>query len=380
MTGAPVSAQETSRLGQVRWYRGNRPEWGGFFVAWGGTAMATVEDRDILRDALSEVEEAEDRAALEAVRVRWLGKRGRITEALRTLGGLAPEDRRDAGQRWNAIRERMEAALKERGAALGQVEMAVRLEAERLDMTLPGRRPQVGRLHPVTRVRRHLEDVMVRLGFDLEYGPEIESEWYNFEALNMPASHPAREMHDTFYLPPPYLLRTHTSPVQIRAMHRAEGRTPLWIATTGFAYRRDDDATHLPQFTQMEGLVVDRHIGMADLKGMVVEIIREVFGAHEAIRLRPSFFPFTEPSAEVDMTCAVCRGRGCPVCKDTGWIEILGSGLVHPRVLEAGGYDPQEVSGFAFGWGIERVAMLLYGLDDLRLFYQNDLRWLTQFS
>jgi phenylalanyl-tRNA synthetase alpha chain len=186
-------------------------------------------------------------------------------------------------------------------------------------------------------------------------------------------------MHDTFYLPPPYLLRTHTSPVQVRAMHRAEGRTPLWVATTGFAYRRDDDATHLPQFTQMEGLVIDRRIGMADLKGIVVEIIHEVFGPQEAIRLRPSYFPFTEPSAEVDMTCALCRGRGCPVCKHTGWLEILGSGLVHPHVLEAGGYDPNEVSGFAFGWGIERVAMLLYGLDDMRLLYQNDLRWLGQF-
>jgi phenylalanyl-tRNA synthetase alpha chain len=328
---------------------------------------------------LARIREAQSLEALEALRIEWLGKRGRVTEALRALAQLAPAERREAGRFWNDARERLEEALRTRTEALRRDALRHRLEAERLDMTRPGRQPEFGRLHPVTLVRRRLEEVMLRLGFDLQYGPDVESEWYNFEALNMPAHHPAREMHDTFYLPPPYVLRTHTSPVQIRAMQMAEGRPPVWVATTGFAYRRDDDATHLPQFMQMEGLVVDRGIGMADLKGVVLEIIREVFGAQAQIRLRPSFFPFTEPSAEVDMTCAVCRGRGCRVCKDTGWLEILGSGLVHPHVLRAGGFDPDDVSGFAFGWGIDRVAMLLYGLDDLRLLYQNDLRFLRQF-
>jgi phenylalanyl-tRNA synthetase alpha chain len=336
-------------------------------------------EADMLQEALRLVAAADDLAQLDAVRVAWLGRKGRVTEALRQLGQLPADERRTVGQHWNQVRQRLEAALEERVTVLRQAALQVRLDTERLDMTRPGRPPAQGRLHPVTVVRRHLEEVMLRIGFDLQYGPEVESEWYNFEALNMPKSHPAREMHDTFYLPPPYVLRTHTSPVQIRAMHRAEGRPPLWMATTGFAYRRDDDATHLPQFTQMEGLVIDVGISMADLKGVVLEIIREVFGSQAQIRLRPSFFPFTEPSAEVDMTCAVCRGRGCRVCKETGWLEILGSGLVHPRVLRAGGFDPDLVSGFAFGWGIERVAMLLYGLDDLRLLYQNDLRYLRQF-
>jgi phenylalanyl-tRNA synthetase alpha chain len=337
------------------------------------------QDEVLWQKAYDRVLQAEDPAELEAVRVEWLGRRGRITEALRRLGTLPPEARREAGQRWNSRRDALETALTERARVLAERRLAARLAAERLDMTRPGRRPPVGRLHPVTAVRRHLETVMLRMGFDLIYGPDIETEWYNFEALNMPAHHPAREMHDTFYLAPPYVLRTHTSPVQIRAMQRAGGKPPLWAATTGFAYRRDDDATHLPQFTQMEGLVVDRDISLADLKGVVGAIIREVFGSRAQIRLRPSYFPFTEPSVEVDMTCAVCGGAGCRVCKGTGWLEILGAGLVHPAVLRAGGFDPEAVSGFAFGWGVERVAMLLYGLDDLRLLYQNDLRFLGQF-
>jgi phenylalanyl-tRNA synthetase alpha chain len=335
----------------------------------------TVDVEAVVR----EIADAPDLERVEALRVEWLGRKGRVTEALRGLSALAPADRREAGQFWNQVRDTLEQALTRRTEALKAAALSARLERERLDLTRPGRPPQYGRLHPVTIVRRRLEDVMLRLGFDLQYGPDVETEWFNFEALNMPSHHPAREMHDTFYLPPPYVLRTHTSPVQIRAMQRAEGKPPVWMATTGFAYRRDDDATHLPQFMQMEGLVVDRGISMADLKGVVLEIIREVFGAEAQIRLRPSYFPFTEPSAEVDMTCALCRGRGCRVCKESGWLEILGSGLVHPHVLRAGGFDPDEVSGFAFGWGIERVTMLLYGLDDLRLLYQNDLRFLSQF-
>ncbi|MCL8206803.1 MAG: phenylalanine--tRNA ligase subunit alpha [Actinomycetia bacterium] len=316
---------------------------------------------------------------LERARTRALGRQSRLTEALRRLGELPLAERRERGRVLNRVRAELEALVAERAAVLKAQATARRLAAERLDMTLPGRRPRIGHWHPVTQTRRRLEDVMLRLGFTLVSGPEIETEWYNFDALNMPASHPAREMHDTFFLPAGRLLRTHTSPVQIRAMQAAGGRLPVRVAALGFTYRRDDDPTHLPQFMQMEGLVVDHGIGMADLKGTLWAIAREVFGPHAEIRLRPSFFPFTEPSAEVDVTCAVCGGAGCRVCKQTGWLEVLGAGLVHPHVLRAGGYDPEVVSGFAFGWGVERVAMLLYGIDDLRLFYQNDWRFLSQF-
>ncbi len=334
---------------------------------------------EIWDEAKAAIDLAQSPKDLEALRVRFLGKKGTLTEAFKALGRIAVDERRREGEKLNRIRAELEQWLAARSEVLATQELDRQMEAERLDMTLPGRRPAIGHLHPVTVVRRQLEQIMTRLGFSLTYGPEIESEWYNFEALNMPASHPAREMHDTFYLPPPYLLRTHTSPVQIRAMQKAEGRTPVRVAATGFTYRRDDDATHLPQFVQMEGLVVDTDISMADLKGVLLEIVREVFGPATQIRLRPSYFPFTEPSAEVDVSCAVCAGVGCRVCKNSGWLEILGSGLVHPHVLRSGGFDPQKVSGFAFGWGIERVAMLLYGLDDIRLLYQNDLRFLSQF-
>lgn len=219
---------------------------------------------------------------------------------------------------------------------------------------------------------------MMRLGFSLFEGPHIESEWYNFEALNMPAEHPAREMHDTFYLEPPYLLRTHTSPFQIRSMEAAEGKLPVRVFTIGTTFRRDDDATHAPQFVQMEGLLLDRGIGLADLKGVVLEVMREVFGGNPTIRARPSFFPFTEPSVEWDLACTMCGGAGCRVCKETGWLELLGSGMVHPHVIRAGGYDPDEVTGFAFGWGVDRLTMLAYGIEDIRLLYQNDLRLLNQ--
>jgi phenylalanyl-tRNA synthetase alpha chain len=330
--------------------------------------------------ALAAVEQAESLEALEQVRVAWLGKRGRLTEALRGLGRLPAERRREEGQRLNALRTQLEESLRLKAEALEAETVRRRIEAERLDLTLPGRRPAWGRIHPVTAVRRQLEQVMVRLGFSTVYGPDIETEWYNFQALNMPADHPAREMHDTFYLQSGLVLRTHTSPVQIRAMQAAGGRPPVRIVTTGTCFRRDDDATHLPQFVQMEGLLVDEGVSLADLKGVVRAVLQEVFGAAVDMRLRPSYFPFTEPSAEVDMRCVLCGGVGCRVCKETGWLEILGSGMVHPKVLEAGGFDPERVSGFAFGWGIERVAMLLYGIDDIRLLYQNDVRFLERFD
>lgn len=332
-----------------------------------------------LSEALAAIGAADSPSACEALRIQYLGKQGRLTVELRGLSGLPPEERRARGAELNQAKNQLEAALADRRAMLASREEQARLAAETLDMTLPGVPAPWGGLHPITRVRRRLADAMVRLGFTLRTAPEIETEWYNFEALNMPADHPAREIHDTFYLAAPYVLRTHTSPFQIRSMREAAGQLPLWVATLGFTYRRDDDATHTPQFMQMEGLVVDRGIGLPDLKGVVEAVVREVFGPAERIRLRPSYFPFTEPSAEVDMSCPLCGGSGCRVCH-TGWIEILGSGLVHPRVLEAGGYDPGEVSGFAFGWGVERVAMLLYGLDALRPLYQNDLRFLAAFD
>ncbi len=329
--------------------------------------------------ALREIAAAPTVAALEALRVQYLGKQGRATVELRALSDLPPGERRARGAVLNGYKAEIESALAQRWEILALAEQSERLAAERLDMTLPGVSPAWGTLHPITRVRRRLADVMLRLGFTLRSAPELETEWYNFEALNMPADHPAREMHDTFYVEAPYVLRTHTSPFQIRAMQEARGELPLRVATLGFTYRRDDDATHTPQFMQMEGLVLDRGIGLPDLKGVVLAVVRDVFGPAERIRLRPSFFPFTEPSAEVDMSCPLCLGAGCRLCH-TGWIEILGSGLVHPRVLEAGGYDPGEVSGFAFGWGVERVAMLLYGLDELRPLYQNDVRFLRAFD
>ncbi|MBX5468167.1 MAG: phenylalanine--tRNA ligase subunit alpha [Firmicutes bacterium] len=329
----------------------------------------------------AELEAASTTAAVEAVRVAWLGRRGRITEALRGLGALPVEARREAGQRLNRLREAAEAQIKARLQVLKAQEEAETLAAERLDMSWPGRRPPVGRLHPVTRVRRLVEDIFLRMGFAMVDGPEVESLWYNFEALNMPEHHPARDMQDSFFVNlPGMVLRTQTSPMQIRAMEAAGGRLPVRIIATGRVYRRDDDATHVPMFTQMEALVIDRGIGMADLKGTLLAMSRALFGPETAIRLRPSYFPFTEPSAEVDVTCAVCGGRGCRTCKDTGWLEILGAGMVHPVVLQNGGYDPEAVSGFAFGLGLERVAMIRYGFDDLRLLYQNDWRFLAQFG
>ena len=329
--------------------------------------------------ALKEIAAAPTVAALEALRVQYLGKQGRATVELRALSDLPPGERRARGVVLNGYKAEIESALAQRREMLAFAEQSERLAAERLDMTLPGVPPAWGTLHPITRVRRRLADVMLRLGFTLCSGPELETEWYNFEALNMPADHPAREMHDTFYVEAPYVLRTHTSPVQIRAMRDARGELPLRVATLGFTYRRDDDATHTPQFMQMEGLVVDRGIGLPDLKGVVLAVVRDVFGPTERVRLRPSFFPFTEPSVEVDISCLLCAGAGCRVCKQSGWTEILGAGMIHHNVFRAVGYDPARWQGFAFGMGVERIALLKLGVDDLRLFFENDARFLGQF-
>ncbi len=328
--------------------------------------------------ALAAMADASSVAELERLRVEWLGRRGRVTEQLRAVGTLPADQRRTAGQRLNALRALMEKRLDARLAECARRDLEQRLIEERLDLTLPSAPPAVGRLHPVTRTRRRLEDAMVRLGFSLFEGPQVEDEWHNFEALNMPAEHPAREMHDTFYLPPPYLLRTHTSPFQVRSMKAAQGRLPLRVFTIGTTFRRDDDPTHAPQFMQMEGLLLDVGIGLGHLKGVVRQVFKEVFGGDPVLRIRPSFFPFTEPSVEWDMQCTLCGGSGCRVCQNTGFLELLGSGMVHPHVIRAGGYDPELVSGFAFGWGVDRLAMLAYGIDDIRLLYQNDLRLLNQ--
>lgn len=330
---------------------------------------------------LTAIREAAARSDLQELRTHWVGKKGWLTQQMKELGSLDPEARRARGAELNAWREAVLEALAQRESELAEAEERTALAEEQWDLTIPGQRPAVGLLHPLTRMRRRIEDVLLRLGFSLAYGPQVESEWYNFDALNMVADHPARDMQDSFFVDVPgFVMRTHTSPVQIRSMLAHQGQLPVRIAAPGFTYRRDDDATHVPMFQQVEGLVVDRHISLADLTGTLTLLIRELLGESVGTRFRPSYFPFTEPSVEMDVTCAVCQGAGCRVCKETGWVEILGSGMVHPEVLKNGGYNPDEVSGFAFGMGIERIAMRLFGLDDLRLLYQNDLRYLERFQ
>lgn len=316
---------------------------------------------------------------LRELKVRYLGKKGELTALLRGMGQLPAKERPLVGQKVNTLRDTLEQLFEDREAALKEAAAGERWARERLDVTLPGYPFTLGQKHPLTLILDEIKEIFIGLGFQVATGPEIESDYYNFEALNIPADHPARDMQDSFYVAPRFLLRTHTSPVQIRTMELQAPRLPVRIIAPGKVYRRDDDATHSPMFNQVEGLAVDRGITFADLKGTLLFFAREMFGARQKIRLRPSFFPFTEPSAEVDIACIICEGAGCRVCGQTGWLEILGSGIVHPRVLEISGYDPQDVTGFAFGMGVERIAMLKYGVDDLRLFFSNDLRFLKQF-
>jgi phenylalanyl-tRNA synthetase alpha chain len=331
-------------------------------------------------EARDAIERADSSADLEALRVRFLGRQGTLTQLLRSLGTLPPEERPVVGAAANEAKRALEALLEARLAEVAGRERSRRRAERRLDLTLPGRRPPQGAVHPLTRVHDEIVSIFLGLGFSVAEGPEIETDFYNFEALNIPRDHPARDMQDTFYVGDGSLLRTHTSPVQIRTMRAARGEVPVKIIVPGRVYRRDvADASHSPVFHQVEGLAVDRHITMADLKGTLELFAREMFGPRSAIRFRPSFFPFTEPSAEVDVRCFMCDGAGCRACKD-GWLEILGSGMVHPQVLRNGGYDPETVTGWAFGMGIERIAMLKYGVDDLRLFFDNDLRFLRQFA
>jgi phenylalanyl-tRNA synthetase alpha chain len=333
----------------------------------------------ILREAREAVAAARSSADLEQVRVRFLGRQGVLTQLLRSLGALAPEERPAAGAAANEAKRELEALLEGRLTAALEVERRARRAHERFDLTLPGRRPPRGALHPLTHVHDEIVAIFAGLGFSVVEGSEVETDYHNFEALNIPRDHPARDMQDTFYLSESTLLRTHTSPVQIRAM-KAQ-RPPVRIIVPGKVYRRDvADMSHSPMFHQVEGLAVDRQITMGDLKGTLELFAREMFGPGSRIRFRPSFFPFTEPSAEADVLCFVCRGDGCRLCKQGGWLEILGSGMVHPQVLKNVGYDPEEVTGWAFGMGIERIAMLKYGIDDLRLFFENDVRFLRQFA
>ena len=340
--------------------------------------MVDTRVRTIIDGAREEIERAATRRDLEEVRVKYLGKRGTLTQLLRSLPSLPAADRPLVGREANLAKTEIESELEGRGAVLEGVERRARLAADRPDLTLPGRRIVPGGLHPLTRVHDEIVDVFTGMGFAVAEGPEVELDYYNFEALNIPKDHPARDMQDTFYVGGEILLRTHTSPVQIRTMERR--KPPVRIICPGRVYRRDPfDMTHSPVFHQVEGLAVDRGISMADLKGTLELFARELFGPDSRIRFRPSFFPFTEPSAEVDVICFLCKGGGCRVCKGSGWLEILGSGMVHPRILARMGYDTEEVTGWAFGMGIERIAMLRYGIDDLRLFFENDLRFLSQF-
>ena len=328
--------------------------------------------------ALAAVATAASLAELDEQRVRYLGKKGELTQHLKQLGQLDPDARRARGAEINALKEQLEQGLAARKEQLEAQDLAHKLWSERVDVTLPGRRQAMGGLHPVTRTIERMEAFFESVGFEVVEGPEIEDDWHNFEALNIPPEHPARAMHDTFYIDPTTVLRTHPSPVQVRVMQSTE--PPIRVICPGRVYRCDSDLTHSPMFHQVEGLVIAEGTGMPDLKGTVVDFLRAFFERDLAVKFRPSYFPFTEPSAEVDMQCVICGGGGCRVCKGTGWLEIMGCGMVHPRVLEMSGIDAERFTGYAFGMGVERLAMLRYGVNDLRLFYENDLRFLRQFN
>ena len=334
----------------------------------------------IKEQALAELAEVSSLDALKDLRVKYLGKKGPMTEILRGMGKLSAEERPKIGQIVNEIKNLLEEEINAKTTVLEQKALADKLANEKVDITLPGRQPREGHLHPVTLTMREIKKIFMRMGFEVMEGPEIEKDYYNFEALNLPQDHPARDMQDTFYITEEYLLRTHTSPVQARTMQSREPNSPIRMIAPGTVYRCDYDATHSPMFHQVEGLVIDKNISLADLKGTLELFLKEMFGNDVKVRLRPSYFPFTEPSAEVDISCVICGGKGCRVCKNSGWLEILGSGMVHPNVLRMSGYDPDQVTGFAFGMGVERIAMLKSGIDELRLFFENDLRFIRQFK
>ena len=332
--------------------------------------------QQIKETALSEL--SAQNADIEQIRVRFLGKKGELTAVLRGMGALSAEERPVVGQMANEVRAEIEAAIAQKQQQQKEKELTERLSRERLDVTMPGPPTRMGHQHPLTRAQREMESIFIGMGFEIAEGPEVEYDYYNFQALNIPENHPARDTQDTFYITDNILLRSQTSPVQVRVMEQK--KPPIRVISPGRVYRSDAlDATHSPLFHQMEGLVVDKGITMSDLKGTLETFARKMFGEETKIRFRPHHFPFTEPSAEVDVSCFVCGGKGCRVCKGEGWIEILGAGMVHPFVLSNCGIDPNEYSGFAFGMGLERVTMTRYGIDDIRLFYENDERFLKQF-
>lgn len=332
----------------------------------------------LLSEAEAAIAGAGDLSSVEEIRVRYLGRKGSVTAKLKQLGSLPPEERRRVGQALNQAKRTIEGMLDEAKERLEAEALARALSREAIDVTLPGRGLEIGGRHPVTRTMERIEALFHSLGYYVAEGPEIESEYYNFEALNIPAHHPARAMHDTFFIEPGTVLRTHTSPVQVREMERRA--PPLKLIAPGRTYRCDSDVTHTPMFHQVEGLVVDEDVTFADLYMTIKAFLSAFFERDLAVRFRPSYFPFTEPSAEADISCVICDARGCRVCKNSGWLEVLGCGMVHPRVFEYVGIDAERYTGFAFGVGVERLAMLLYGINDLRMFFENDLRFLRQFK
>ena len=332
----------------------------------------TIEQ--IEKEALEELEAASNKESIQALTVKYIGRKGLVTQYLRSISNLPPEMRPKAGKKANQIKKNLVNLFTK---ASKQFESEFyRLDGP-IDVSLPGRVVHQGSLHPITQITRQICDIFVRLGFDVAEGPEVETDYYNFEALNIPKNHPARDMQDTFYISEDIVLRTHTSPTQPRVMEKQ--KPPVRIVAPGKVYRCDSDLTHTPMFNQVEGLLVDRNVSFGDLKGILTTFVHQMFDEETSLRFRPSFFPFTEPSAEVDIRCVICKGSGCRVCSKTGWLEVLGSGMVHPAVFEKVGYDTNRYTGFAFGMGVERIAMLKYGIDDIRKFFENDLRFLRQF-
>ncbi|WNS74534.1 phenylalanine--tRNA ligase subunit alpha [Bacillus sp. DTU_2020_1000418_1_SI_GHA_SEK_038] len=337
--------------------------------------------KELQTEALDKISQASDLKELNDIRVSYLGKKGPITEVLKGMGKLSAEERPIMGALANEVRDAIAVEIETKQSHLEEAAVQEKLAGEKIDVTLPGRPVKTGNHHPLTSIVEEIEDLFIGMGYTIAEGPEVESDYYNFEALNLPKDHPARDMQDSFYITDEILLRTQTSPVQARTMEKHKGKGPVKIICPGKVFRRDnDDATHSHQFMQIEGLVVDENIRMSDLKGTLELFAKKLFGEDREIRLRPSFFPFTEPSVEVDVSCFKCGGKGCNICKKTGWIEILGAGMVHPNVLEMSGFDSKKYTGFAFGMGVERIAMLKYGIDDIRHFYTNDVRFLKQFS
>jgi len=332
----------------------------------------------IVEQAEAELKAADSLALVEEIRVAYLGKKGVFTRQMKTLGGLSAEERPKVGATINHAKQQFQSSLELRKTQLENALLAKRLQEETIDVTLPGRGQAVGGVHPVTRTMRRIEQIFSRIGFDIAMGPEVEDDFHNFEALNIPAHHPARAMHDTFYFDEHTVLRTHTSPVQIRVMEQQQ--PPFKVIAPGRVYRCDSDLTHTPMFHQVEGFVVDKNINFADLKGVISEFLKAFFEKDVSVRFRPSYFPFTEPSAEVDIACVMCAGQGCRVCGHTGWLEVLGCGMIHPEVFRHVDVDAEQYTGFAFGMGVERLTMLRYKINDLRLFFENDLKFLRQFN